>query len=333
MNTEADASTETRPSLGDRLTEAVLTFVLGAGIRVCEAIGVERSLRCGEALGFGWRAVGAPRTRRVREQLAAAFPEASASQRERWHAEVFTHLGLGLAELLLLLGRHRPRLLERMRVEGLEHLERARTEAEGRGVIVIGPHLGNWELAAARFGSLGVPIAVVHRARRQRVLDRALRRVRNVHEREGAAPDARLPEAVQSIALGPRAGFQFVRALGAGRSVLVLLDQRARRGEGLVVPFFGRPAETRSAPLKLADRLGAPVLIACARRDPDRRGHRLLITAPLQLEAGASDDEEVLRRNLERVTAALESEIRASPGQWIWTHRRWRIRPDAERPN
>ena len=130
---------------------------------------------------------------------------------------------------------------------------------------------------------------------------------------------------MQQIPMGPRAGVQFVRALEAGRHLLVLLDQRAHRDEGLEVSFFGRPARTRFGPLKLAARAGVPVLIALPRRHPDGRRHTLTIHPPLQLEAGATDDEEVLRRNLQRVTAEIEKGIRQTPGQWIWTHRRWRV--------
>jgi lauroyl/myristoyl acyltransferase len=64
--------------------------------------------------------------------------------------------------------------------------------------------------------------------------------------------------------------------------------------------------------------------LAFARRRTDRRRHVLTIYPALQLAPGASDDERVLRQNLEQVTAELEAEIRTSPGQWIWTHRRWR---------
>ena len=91
----------------------------------------------------------------------------------------------------------------------------------------------------------------------------------------------------------------------------------------------GRPASKRFGPLKLAARSGAPVLLAFARRDPDGRRHRLTIRPALQLESGASDDETVLQRNLQKATAEIEKEIRASPEQWIWTHRRWREQPDA----
>ena len=130
--------------------------------------------------------------------------------------------------------------------------------------------------------------------------------------------------------MGRGAGVRFVRALGAGRSVLVLLDQRARGDEGLSVQFFGRPAHTRFGPVKLADRLGAPVLLAFARRDLDGRRHRLTIERPFPLEPGGAREETILQRNLQAITERFEREIRSCPGQWIWTHRRWRP-PSAQR--
>lgn len=308
-----------------RITNGLLVCVLRGAIRAAEALGIERTLRLGNAFGRAWHRVGGPRTRRVRQQLTQAFPEVPLDRRERWEREIFAHLAEGLAELLLLSGRHREAMLSRVEVVGLEHLERAVREA-GKGAIVIGPHLGNWELGAARLAALGVPVAAVYRGLRQPALERALQQVRRGASKTTAEDGSGSP--IEQIAMGRRAGVQFVRALEASRSVLVLLDQHARREEGMIVDFFGRPARTRFGPLKLADRVGAPVLMAFATRNADGRRHTLTFHAPLQLERGAAEDEEVLRRNLQAVTAVIEQEIRALPAQWIWTHRRWRVEPE-----
>ena len=316
------------PSAYARVVNAVLVAALSGSIRLAEWVGVERTLRFGASFGRGWRALGGPRTGRVRAQLAASFPEADPSQRRVWEKEVFAHLGQGLAELILMLGRHREEMLSSLDVVGLEHLDRALRESGGKGAVVIGPHLGNWELGAAKLADLGIPVSAVYRGLKQPALERAVLAIR-AGASDGAPRDAS-HEPIQQIAMGRRAGVQFVRALEAGRNVLVLLDQHARREEGMWVDFFGRPASTRFGPLKLAARTGAPVLLAFARREADGRKHRLTIHPPLQLEPGASDDEDVLRRNLQRVTHGIEKEIRATPGQWIWTHRRWRSQPEAE---
>lgn len=318
-----------QPKADGRIVNGVLVVLIGGCIRLAEIAGVERTLRFGAAFGRLWCALALARTRRVRAQLAAAFPEIDPDQRRRWEQEVFAHLGQGLSELLLMLGRHRKALLACVEVVGLEHLDRATREAGGKGAVVIGPHLGNWELGAAKLAALGVPVSAVYRGLRQPALERAMLQIRSGRDPGRPGPvDSGEGESIQQIVMGRRAGVKFVRALEAGRNVLVLLDQHARRDEGILVDFFGRPASTRFGPLKLAARTGAPVLLACARRDPDGRKHRLTFHPALQLEPGASDDENVLRRNLQRVTAEIEKEIRDSPGQWIWTHRRWRGRLD-----
>ncbi len=296
-------------------------LTLSLAIRLAEGLGVERSLRAGVALGRAWRALGLPRTRRVDTQLSRAFPEVGPAQLERWAVEVFEGLGRGLAESLLMSGRHRAALLARTRIEGLEHLEAAIRDSGGRGAILIGPHLGNWELAAAKLAEVGPPLAAVHREARQPALEQAVARLRS----GPSGGDAAAIASVERIPMGPRAGIRFVRALTTGRTLLVLLDQRARSGEGIDVEFFGQRAQTRVGPIKLAARVGVPILLASTHREPDGRGHCLEIEPPLALESGAERDDEILRRNLQRVTAGLERSIRTHPGQWIWTHRRWRL--------
>jgi KDO2-lipid IV(A) lauroyltransferase len=292
-------------------------------------------LALGAAFGRLWHRVAGPRTRRVRQQLALAFPERDDAWVGRCCEDVFVHLGRGLAELILLRGRHRFALLQRVELEGLEHLEEARRASPTGGVLVMTGHLGNWELAAARAASLGLPISVVYRGLRSPALDEALRRLRG-------GGRSRSGEDFEQLQMG-RAGLAVLRALRRGRFVLVLLDQNARRHEGVSVPFFGRPASTRFGPARIAERLGIPVVPAFIRRLPDGRHHRIRFEPALAIEADPEADDagrgdarpesEILIRNVARMTAALEARIRETPEQWIWTHRRWRTQPRDERPH
>jgi len=297
---------------GDRF----LGGLIALAIRCAEGVGVEATLRFGEGFGRAWWALRGPRCARVRGQLARAFPERDRDWLDAKARAVFVHLGLGVAEGILLAGRHRTRMLERVDVEGLEHLEAAREGTSApQGVLVLAPHLGAWELAAAKLAELGLPVSAVYRDPGQPAFERALLRIR------GAA--------VAEIPMGPRAGVHFVRALEEGRTVLALLDQRGKSQESVLTTFFDRPAETRTAPIKLALRAGAPIVCGWAQRAPDRRHHRITIHPALQPAGPAFDDEKVLRRIVQQVTAEFEQAIRATPEQWIWTHRRWRDPPDA----
>jgi len=293
-------------------------------------------LALGAGIGRLWHRLGGPRTRRVRAQLARAFPERDEAWIARCGADVFAHLGRGFAELILLRGRHRAALLQRVGLEGQEHLESARQSSATGGVLVLTAHLGNWELAAARAASLGLPISVVYRGLRSPALDEALRGLRG----------GRAGEDFEQLQMG-RAGFAVLRALRRGRFVLVLLDQNARRHEGVFVPFFGRPASTRFGPARFAEQLGIPVVPAFIRRLPDGRHHRIRFEPALAIEADpiagdpvaadavgddAGREGEILQRNVARMTAAIEQRIRETPEQWIWTHRRWRTQPRDDPP-
>ncbi|MBY0397945.1 MAG: lysophospholipid acyltransferase family protein, partial [Thermoleophilia bacterium] len=268
----------------------------------------------------GWVAVGGPGTRRVRAALARALPERSAGEHARLTREVFVNLAQGLVELLVLRGPQRGKLLERVEVVGLEHVRAAEAATLHRGFLVVTAHLGNWELACAKVAAMGYPVSVVYRGLRSPVLDEALFALRaRAGEEPGGVP-------AEQIRMG-RAGLPVVRALRAGRKVIVLLDQNADREEGVFVPFFDELACTRSGPIALAALQGVPVLPAFIRREAGGGRHRLEILPPLALEASAAEDAAALRRNVARVTAVIEEAIRREPGQWIWLHRRWRTRP------
>lgn len=316
----AGATTSAAPR-GAGLGAALIAGAIGALGRLVERVPIERSLAAAAAFGRAWVRWRGPRAQRVEQALARALPERPAAERAAIARAVFEHLARSLVELLLLRGRRRAELLARVEVAGLEHLAAAARSTPSRGVLVVSAHLGNWELACAKVAALGLPVSVVYRELRSPALDRALFALR---ARAGQEPGG-VP--VEQIKLG-RAGLPVLRALEAGRNVLVLLDQNAKRGEGVFVPFFGQAACTRSGPLALAALRGHPVVPAFIHREADGLTHRIEIQPALPLEPGAAEDEEVLRRNVARATAAIEQAIRAWPGQWTWTHRRWRTRPE-----
>ena len=292
---------------------------------LAERMSIGTALALATGIGRLWVFVGGPRTRRVREALAAALPSLPPREREQLVRQVFVHLARGLVELLLLRGRQRETLLARVEVTGLDHLAAASRASASGGVLVVSAHLGNWELGCAKLAALGIPISVVHhgsRGPRPSALDQAL------HELRGRAGGETGGVPVEQIPMG-RAGLSGVRALRAGRRLLVLLDQNAGREEGVFVDFFGRPACTRSGLIALAALRGVPVVPAFIRREPGGHRHCLEIQPALDLEAAAASDAEALRRSVQRVTQAIEEAVRREPGQWIWTHRRWRTRPGA----
>jgi KDO2-lipid IV(A) lauroyltransferase len=219
----------------------------------------------------------------------------------------FQHLGMSLVEVCVFMFRPSDVLLRRVEIDGLEHLKEA--AVQGRGVLLLTAHLGNWELLAAAHPLAGLPLSVVLRPLEQPQLDRVVERVR----RRTGAELIRKRRALRDV----------LDALRRGRMVGVLLDQNATRAEGIFAPFFGTPASTSRSLAVIALRTEAPVVPIFIRRL--ERGRHLIEVRPVLPPT---------ERDVVAFTAsfneAIEAAIRRAPEQWFWMHKRWKTRPRPE---
>lgn len=281
----------------------------------------EQALAVGAALGRRVASIGGAPTDLSRINLGIAFPEQSVAFRERVLFDAYANLGRGVAELALLQGPHRARLLEGVVLEGEEHVAAAESASPTGGALIITGHYGTWDLYAAALAQRGHALTVVHRGFANRRLTEMMSAVR----RDGGGD-------LEEIRMGPGAAAGLLSALRRGRKCILLLDQNARADEGVFVPFFSRLACTRSAPALVAMRRHVPVLPAFGQRVDGGPGHVVRIGAAIRIDPGSGDPRDPLeiaaqRANVARMTAAIEQAIRRAPEHWLWSHRRWRTRP------
>ena len=109
-------------------------------------------------------------------------------------------------------------------------------------------------------------------------------------------------------------------ALERGESLGLLIDQYY--GQGIDLPFFGRPARTAPTLARLARHFDCSVTGAVVERLKGAR-FRLHILPAVEF-ARTGDDEADTRVLMAGVTKTLEDWVRAHPEQWLWFHRRWR---------
>lgn len=248
----------------------------------------------------------------VMDNLRLAFPELS--ERERtWLAHAsYQHLGREAAAMLRLSRLDPAAVVERTVTRGWEEMEEALSE--GRGVMLVTGHYGNWEIAAAAVAARGIPISAIVRRQGNRMVDARL-------------DETRRRLGIETI-LQKEAPLKVPRALRKNGVVGIVADQDARRS-GVFVPFFGTPASTHRGPALFAVRFGAPVFACVARRLPgpgvryEVSGTRVPVTRTGDLEA----DIQTLTAELAR---RLEGSIREAPEQYFWFHRRWKTRPKPE---
>lgn len=267
-------------------------------------------LRAADALGRGlgllYRLLDARRRRLVAANLALAFPEKAAAEVEALEREVFAHFGAIAADLVRSEAAPLGELLARVEVEGLEHARAA--AATGRGVFFATPHIGNWEWANLVTGANGIPVTIVARPLDNPLLDARLTALR---ERSGGHVVSKR-DAARTI----------LKTLRGGGVVGILGDQRARPPDAVRVPFFGRPAWTTTAIARFADRAGALVLpVVCLRTGPGR--YRLVYSEAIDV-ASLPPEERATGPLTARLTALIEGQVRAAPGQWLWLHDRWK---------
>ena len=129
----------------------------------------------------------------------------------------------------------------------------------------------------------------------------------------------------------PRTMRDVLSHLKANKAIGFVLDQYAGPPVGVRVPVFGIPVGTMTAVAAVARRTGAAVLPVLCYRTEKGRFH-VEIRPPVAWEPNEDPDYE-LAQNTAKYASILQADIYAHPGQWHWTHRRFKgdlspLRPD-----
>lgn len=259
--------------------------------------------------GLGRLAYGLDRRHRriVEQNTAFAFPQLTPLQVRQLSHRVFRHFGIMALETLQAPFLSRSQLLGRIRIENQHLLFKAMDHP--RGCLIYSAHLGNWELGfMALAARLDRPVVTVAKPIKLKIANRCLTSMRSrfgntVVIKKGAMP-------------------VLLKALRAGRTVAVLIDQGVRRTEAVEVQFLGRRTLATPAAALLALRGRMPVVpMFCTRQEGGC--YAVKVQAPVTFERTGD-----LRRDVVVVTQslfqALEAAIRECPEQWFWFHRRWK---------
>ena len=272
--------------------------------RLLSALPHESARPIGRVLGNLTWAVAPGRRKTALGNLERIFPQYSRLELQRLTRESFRHLGAMTCDTVSAFRFGAVELCSRLTVEGWEHLDAAR--AAGHGVLVMSAHLGTWEIAAYPVGLYRETMHVIGRPLDNPLLDRHLAWSRT---RFGNASIPKRGAARKSM-----------RVLKKGGIVGILIDQRVRPTEGILVPFMGHPAITSPLLALLAQRTGAPVVPLFGHLEARGR-YRVCFHPPLWPEDTSGESvEELTSRYLE----VVEEQIRPRPQHWLWMHRRWK---------
>lgn len=180
----------------------------------------------------------------------------------------------------------------------------------GRGLVLLTPHLGSFEVAAQayaeRFGSRW-PMTALYRPAENSF-------VRQLEVSARARPG--LMTAPANVA-GVR---QLLRALKSGQTVGMLPDQVPAKGMGVWAPFFGKPAYTMTLAVRLARQSGAALAVLWCERLAGGRGY--VVHAQPLAHPPADDADDVAAATA--INQSMEAVIRQCPQQYLWGYFRYK---------
>jgi KDO2-lipid IV(A) lauroyltransferase len=261
-------------------------------------------MRLGARLGrLAYRVAKRQRLRAHRNLCLAYGDELSASERDALVRRVFEHFGKILVDFLRVPAMSESDFEVLVDAQGWEQVQAALSE--GRGLIVLTAHLGNWELLGRWFAARGAPLTGVAREPEGQALGDYVRRMR---------------ESAGSTLLSKGSSARdLLSVLRRGAAISLLPDQNS--GD-VFVPFFGVPAGTVAGPASFALHTGAPLIPAYCVREPDDR-YRILFLPPIPAQK-TGDREADVARVMAEANRVLEGVIRRYPDQWLWLHNRWK---------
>lgn len=243
----------------------------------------------------------------ITRNLKRSLPHLNRTELQRVMRAYYRHLADVLLETLQLSVLTAKGLRKRIRLEGEEVF--MNYAAQGRSVVIISAHQGNWEWSGPRL-VLDVPPATfpiygIYKRLKSPTFDRLLHRARS---RTGM----RLVEYADTL----RA---MVAARQDGPSAFAFIsDQTPHENQGHWVQFLHQDTQFFTGAAKLAQRFDCPMVWIRSFRTA--RGQYAVSCTVFEDQPKAY----MIEQLTERFAAELEADIHQYPEQWLWSHKRWK---------
>ena len=188
-------------------------------------------------------------------------------------------------------------------VHGEELLQQAL--AQGKGVLLAAPHLGNWEVLGLYLSALE-RFSLLYKPPKDPIIEQLIHRYRG---QSGA----------NQITADSRGVKKILMALKQQHLIGILPDQQPKSGQGVFADFFAVPAYTMSLFSRMAAKTGAPVIMAAAIRTQKPAGFEIHFhEVSDEIYADTETSVSALNR-------AIQEMVNIAPAQYQWTYKRFSI--------
>ncbi|MEX2488845.1 MAG: lysophospholipid acyltransferase family protein [Pseudomonadales bacterium] len=291
------------------IVDKIATRSMAATLRLMSWLPLRVSQAVGRLIGLVGFWLNSRSAKVARVNIETCFPELDAEARQHLVKDALIHTGMTLMETpATWLGRYDRINAWINKVDGEEILDQAK--ARQCGVVVLLPHIGNWELFNVYFSTRG-NMTALYSPPRQKYLVSIMENIRSSFGNE------LVPANVKGVAT-------LYRRLSEGKTVVVLPDQVPRNG--VYAPFFGVEALTDTLVSRLLRKTNASVVCVYVRRNDYPNGFDVVYKKP---------DDDIYSNDLVTSAAAInrvvEACVREAPEQYQWAYKRYKERPAGER--
>ncbi len=246
------------------------------------------------------------RRRHIAEvNINLAFKRLTDSERKEIVKRHFISLGISLIEIPNCWWGSNKKLKNLAKINGLEHLLQA--QKNNQGVILLSAHFTHLEISG-RLLSMFAPFFVMYRPHENPALEKVMS-----NSREKRFNLAIKRDDVKTM----------LKSLKNGNTVWYAPDQNFGLKNSVFSPFFKVPAATNTATSRFARISEAKVIPFFSTRIG---GHYELTILP-PLENFPTDD---IQKDTDRINKLIEDHVKLAPEQYLWSHRRYKDRPDDE---
>ena len=251
------------------------------------------------------------RKKLVRKNIDFVYQDSlSESEKTLMARRCYQRTAKNIVDLVYLLD-HPDEMCKRVRIEGLEHLDKVLKEQ--KGVVCLSAHLGMFLILYLRLSFEGYKPSIIMRHMHDQSLEQ---HIVNFGQSRG----------LNTIFTQPR-GECMVKSLKALKDnglLFILLDQHYGAKGGISVDFFGQKSVTATGPLVFKERANTvimPIFIV----SEDKEGyHKIIIEPPMDIEESKRDSHKIYNA-VQNMSDKIEEYVRRYPYDWGgWFHRRWK---------
>jgi KDO2-lipid IV(A) lauroyltransferase len=238
----------------------------------------------------------------IKTNIQRAIPKINTSKIKIITKNMWNNYGRTLSEYMFLKGFRNDQFRSNINITGKEILQKIKLEKTP--VIFVSGHFSNFELMAMEIEKSGVNLSAIYRPLNNIFLNILMERIRKKYICKN------------QIKKGTSGVRELLRLYKKGYSIALMIDQRV--SQGIKSKFFNEEAFTTTIPAQFIKKFNCKVVPISIER---HNGVNFNIKVEKPIEFSKNSSTEKITREL---NIWLEKIILKNPGEWIWSHDRWK---------